>query len=110
MVRDWVCASGKSGDRNSATAWGVGTATIRRIEKSMPKSLSSLHAVSFSINDLRRLDLMVMSKEARRDNAYREIERRREVFARKLRRAVDRLEDANAEYSDDASLAAKHAA
>jgi hypothetical protein len=71
---------------------------------------SSLQAVGFTINDLRRLDLMVMSKEARRDNAYREIEHRREVFARKLRRAVDRLESVNADRSDDASLGAKCAA
>ncbi len=66
--------------------------------------------MGFTINDLRRLDLMVMSKEARRDNAYREIERRREVFAKKLRRAVDRLEDPNSHHSDEASLNAQRAA
>ena len=70
-------------------------------------SLSSPHAVGFTINDLRRLDLMVMSKEGRRDNAYREIERRREAFAKKLRRAV---EHSKPDESADASLSAKRAA
>jgi hypothetical protein len=48
---------------------------------------------------------MVISKKGRRDNAYREIERQRQVSARKLRRAVDRLENAN-----DAFLSEKRAA
>jgi hypothetical protein len=57
-------------------------------------SLPSRDATGFTFNDLRRLDLMLMSKESRRDSAYREIERRREPFARKLRRAADQLERA----------------
>ena len=72
-------------------------------------SLPSRDATGFTINDLRRLDLMLMSKEGRRDSAYREIERRREVFAKKMRRAFDRLEDPNSNHSDDASLCAKAA-
>jgi len=35
------------------------------------------HAIAARITDLRRFDLMLMSMEFRRDNAYREIEQRR---------------------------------
>jgi hypothetical protein len=82
---------------NTAVAHATDTALDGAFPSDMRQgSLPSLHATGFTINDLRRLDLMLMSKESRRDNAYREIERRRETLARKLRRAVDRLEEAKA--------------
>jgi hypothetical protein len=47
--------------------------------------------VGFTINDLRRLDLMVMSKEARRDKAYQ----RAKVSASRVSSGSDQIGTAN---------------
>jgi hypothetical protein len=49
-------------------------------------------AISRIIPDLRRLDLMIESKEARRDKALREAERHRTTLGERLRRAAERAE------------------
>ncbi len=54
-------------------------------------------AVSLKLDDLERLDRMIMTKEIRRDNALREMERHHDSLAARLRRAVEEVEDA--EYS-----------
>jgi hypothetical protein len=45
-------------------------------------------AIQEKLPHLRRLDLMIESEEVRRDRAYREIERRRAVLAKKLRDTI----------------------
>jgi hypothetical protein len=53
-------------------------------------------AISRIIPDLRRLDLMIESKEARRDKALREAERHRTTLGERLRRAAEGVEQAEA--------------
>jgi hypothetical protein len=60
----------------------------------LTKDLIMAEAVSVKISNLERLDRMIMSSEARRDNALREIEHHRESFAVKPRRAGAKVEDA----------------
>jgi hypothetical protein len=52
-------------------------------------------AVSLKLNDVERLDRMVMTKEARRNNALEETERHRANFGARLRRAAEQVEDAD---------------
>jgi hypothetical protein len=53
-------------------------------------------AISHIIPDLRRIDLMIESKEARRDKALREAERHRTTLGERLGRAAERVEQAEA--------------
>ena len=55
-------------------------------------------ALSSKIDAFERLDRMLASAEARRNNALREIDRHREAFATAMRKAVDEIQDA--EYRD----------
>jgi hypothetical protein len=52
-------------------------------------------AVSLKLDDIERLDRMVMTKEVRRDNALHEIERHRANFGARLRRAAEQIEEAD---------------
>ena len=52
-------------------------------------------AVSLKLGDIERLDRMVMTKEARRDNALQETERHRANLGARLRRAAEQVEDAD---------------
>jgi len=51
-------------------------------------------AISYKIDDLERIDRMVMTMEARRNAAYREAERYRIGFGERLRRVTEQVEDA----------------
>jgi hypothetical protein len=46
------------------------------------------------IDTFERIDRMLASSEARRNNALREIDRHREALGAAMRRAVDEVEDA----------------
>ena len=50
--------------------------------------------LTFIAEDFERLDRMCMTAEARRDAALREMDRHREGFGQRLRRAINRVEDA----------------
>ena len=51
-------------------------------------------AMTFDAENFERIDRMCMTAEARRDAALREIDRHREGFGQRLRRAINRVEDA----------------
>lgn len=51
-------------------------------------------AAALRINEMERLNRMVISAEARRNATLREIERRRKAFGQNLRRVVNAVEDA----------------
>jgi hypothetical protein len=50
--------------------------------------------VSHNITSLERIDHMIMTMEARRNAAHREVERHRIGLGERLRRAVEHVEDA----------------
>jgi hypothetical protein len=54
------------------------------------------------MDDLERIDRMVMTMEARRNAAYREAERYRIGLGERLRRAAEQVEDAELREVDDA--------
>lgn len=58
------------------------------------------------IDDIERIDRMIMQGEARRNVVLREIDRRREAVARRLRDAVADIEDAEFEEVADGQEAA----
>lgn len=58
------------------------------------------------LDDLERLDRMIASAEARRNNVLREIHFHREALARNLRRACDEVEDA--EFTEIAPSQSPH--
>ena len=49
--------------------------------------------LSRTIDSFERMDRMLASAEARRNNALREIDRHREALGAAMRRAVDEVED-----------------
>lgn len=51
-------------------------------------------ALSLRISDVERIDRLIVSAESRRDATLREIERHRAALGRKLRAAVQQVEDA----------------
>jgi hypothetical protein len=50
--------------------------------------------MTFQAENFERIDRMCMTAEARRDAALREIDRHREGFGQRLRRAINHVEDA----------------
>jgi hypothetical protein len=66
--------------------------------------------VAHSIDALERIDRMVMTMEARRNAAYREVERYRIGFGERLRRAVEQVDDAEFREVDNAPGEPKRAA
>ena len=51
-------------------------------------------AFAETIDSFERIDRMLASAEARRNNALREIDRHREALGAVMRRAIDEVEDA----------------
>jgi hypothetical protein len=72
---------------------------MRRIKAKLLKSVLSpgFYDYSTTIDSVERIDRMVMSAEARRNAALREIERHRAGLAEALRRATDDVVDADFE-------------
>jgi hypothetical protein len=66
------------------------------------------NVVANNINTLERIDRMVMTMEARRNAAYREIERHRIGLGERLRRAVEQVEDAEFREVDEKTSIVPH--
>ena len=66
------------------------------------------NTVAININDIERIDRMVMTMEARRNAAYREIERHRIGLGERLRRAVEQVEDAEFREVDETTSIVPH--
>jgi hypothetical protein len=62
--------------------------------------------LSLKINDIERIDRMVMAAEARRDATLREIERHRATLGQALRRETEQVEEGEFEEVDAPKLAA----
>ena len=60
----------------------------------MPWDAIKAEALSLRISDVERIDRLIVSAESRRDATLREIERHRAALGRKLRAAVQQVEDA----------------
>jgi hypothetical protein len=66
------------------------------------------NTVAININDIERIDRMVMTMEARRNAAYREVERHRIGLGERLRRAVEQVEDAEFREVDETTSIVPH--
>jgi hypothetical protein len=66
------------------------------------------NVVANNINTLERIDRMVMTMEARRNAAYREVERHRIGLGERLRRAVEQVEDAEFREVDETTSIVPH--
>jgi hypothetical protein len=83
-----------------AAEWASGNADRRREFDEMLKkanfTVGEVMAEAFAetIDSFERIDRMLASAEARRNNALREIDRHREALGAAMRRAIDEAEDA----------------
>jgi hypothetical protein len=81
-----------------AQQWHAGeeeaVATVKRVLTSAGLTTDAVmaHTLAARINDVERIDRMMMAAEMRRDNILREFERRRSALG--LRRAIHEAEDA----------------
>jgi len=64
--------------------------------------------VAININVIERIDRMVMTMEARRNAAYREVERHRIGLGERVRRAVEQVEDAEFREVDETTTIVPH--
>jgi hypothetical protein len=69
-----------------------GSRLLRESELTMDAVMAQ--ALQIALNDIERIDGMIMKAEARRNAALREIERHRAALADALRRATERVRDA----------------
>lgn len=83
--------------------WGEGDLKTAAIVKSAladaglgPDAIVA-HTLVANLDDIERIDRMVMQSEARRNAVLREIDRHREVLARRLREISEKIEDAECE-------------
>jgi hypothetical protein len=87
----------------TAVGWSMGEeAAVKTVDATLAAAgltVDAAAALTFArrIHEIERIDRMTMAAEARRNAVLREIERHRATFARTLRRAVDRVEDAQVE-------------
>jgi len=87
-----------------AQKWASGDASARveftKILKKAELTMDEVMAETFAkeIDFLERLDRMLASAEARRNNALREVDRHREALGAAVRRAIDEVQDV--EYRD----------
>ena len=92
------------GDRevaeSTADAWAMDERpAAAKVEKLLDSGVLSMDAViaetfALKINDLERIDRMIMMGEARRNAALREVDRHRSTLAQALRKKIDDIEDA----------------
>ena len=71
---------------------------LEEVQRLLEKAGLTWHAIkaealSIRIDDVERINQLIVSAETRRDATLREIERRRATLAHKLRRAVQQVED-----------------
>jgi hypothetical protein len=71
-------------------------ATVEQVLASAGLTMDAVmaHTLSVRINDIERIDRMMMAAEMRRDNILRELDRRRAVLAQDLRSAIREAEEA----------------
>ncbi len=67
-------------------------------------------ALSLRINDVERINQLIVGAESRRDATLREIERRRAGLGPKLRRAVQQVEGADNRLLEEKPAKESHAA
>jgi hypothetical protein len=86
--------------RNLAGGWALRDPEyVERLQTELRESELTMDAVmaqalQIALNDIERIDGMIMKAEARRNAALREIERHRAALADALRRATERVRDA----------------
>ena len=96
--------SGNEARDNFAEKWASGKADWRREFEEMLKNagftMDEVMAEAFAavIDPFERIDRLLASAEARRNNALREIDRHREALGAAVRRGVDEVQDA--EFQD----------
>ena len=94
----------KSWARNEA----AGRKEVKQLLASAGLSMDAVMAqtLSLKINDIERIDRMVMAAEVRRDATLREIERHRATLGQALRRETEQVEEGEFEEVDAPKLAA----
>jgi hypothetical protein len=86
--------------RNLAGGWTLRDPEyVERLQTELRESELTMDAVmaqalQIALNDIERIDGMIMKAEARRNAALREIERHRAALADALRRATESVRDA----------------
>ena len=82
-----------------ASGWAVGdphaTKQVEEILKSLGTTIQELlvKASIYEINEIERIDKLIMAVEARRNGLHREIERRRQAPGQKLRPEPEQIDD-----------------
>lgn len=84
--------------------------SVKRVDKIMADAgfdRQTLHALTLvaNLDQFERIDRMTTQAEARRNSVFREIDRHRDVIARRLRDAVTDIEDAEFEDASAVKLA-----
>jgi hypothetical protein len=88
--------------------WRAGNKDARKeVEAALKRAGLAIDAVTAKtieskIDSFERLDSMLASAEARRNNALREIDRHRNVLGTQVRRAIEDVEDAEFQEVDSA--------
>jgi hypothetical protein len=92
--------------------WRAGDKDARKeVEAALKRAGLTIDAVTAKtveskIDSLERLDRMLASAEARRNNALREIDRHRDVLGADVRRSIEQIEDAEFRDVDNAEAIA----
>jgi hypothetical protein len=98
VVLETLCPPSEASDLTSR--WSVRHEdAIEAVNELLEAGNLSMEAVKAQtlaeiIDKIERIDRMIMASEARRNATLRELERRRSFFARALREATDKIEDA----------------
>ena len=83
-----------------ATRWAIGVPdAIKSVDQLLASANLTVEAIvantlSLKIDEIERIDRMIMTAEARRNDIYREIDRHRTALASAAQRAVQDIEDA----------------
>ena len=82
--------------RSGPAGMQVHAPNLSKILKKAELTMDEVMAETFAqeIDFLERLDRMLASAEARRNNALREIDRHREALGARVRQAIDEVQDA----------------
>jgi hypothetical protein len=84
-----LAESGAAGDKNAKDKVA---AALEKAQLTMEDVMAQ--TLALGIDSFERIDRMLSSAEARRNNALREIERQREALGAAVRRASDEIQDA----------------
>ena len=101
---------------NVAKSWAAREpAAIKKVDKVLASAGLTMDAVmaqtlALKIDDIERIDRMIMGAEARRNVALRELDRHRANFGQALRRASDEVVDAQFEQVQAPQITGRSAA